>query len=118
VECSLVVGTTALGIRKQEQRWMLCLPACRNVSHLANDVLASALRVGEYWAFSNEAGPTANWLMTVPMPERGRIVNLAGGGAVCLYVDGAVKAALRWFWPALLPGPMARRPYSETDGTI
>ncbi|MGC2404459.1 MAG: TrmH family RNA methyltransferase [Acidobacteriaceae bacterium] len=105
--CGLVVGTTAVGERKQEHP----------VRSLANggELIASASMTGqvallfgsEKTGLSNEALSHCNWLMTIPMHAtpgmRHASMNLGQAVAVCLYElirDAKLERPLRGEAPA------------------
>jgi TrmH family RNA methyltransferase len=88
-DCSLVVGTTAVGERKQEHPLLtLAEGAPRLLSTLATS-RAALLFGSEKTGLSNEAMSHCHWLMTIPMHAtpglRHASMNLGQAAAVCLY---------------------------------
>ena len=87
--CNLVVGTTAVGERKQEHP----LYTLAEGGELLRSALAKArvalLFGSEKTGLSNEAMSHCNWLMTIPMHQspglRHASMNLGQAAAVCLY---------------------------------
>src|SRR5882724_1029216 len=82
-DCSLVVGTTALGERKLEHA-VDALPAAVERMHACDGGVA-VLFGSEKTGLSNEAISHCQRLMTVPMQETGVSMNLGQAVAVCLY---------------------------------
>jgi TrmH family RNA methyltransferase len=88
-DCSLVVGTTAVGERKREHP----LYTLAKGGSLVRSALASArvalLFGSEKTGLSNDALSHCHWLMTIPMHEtaglRHASMNLGQAAAVCLY---------------------------------
>lgn len=88
-DCNLVVGTTAVGERKQEHSlYTLAQAATRLRSASANGRVA-LLFGSEKTGLSNDAMSHCHWLMTIPMhPSPGlrhASMNLGQAAAVCLY---------------------------------
>src|ERR1700733_10701912 len=97
-DCSLVVGTTAVGERKQEHSlYTLAQGGTLLCSTVANARVA-LLFGSEKTGLSNDAMSHCHWLMTIPMhPSPGlrhASMNLGQAAAVCLYelvrVEGPV----------------------------
>src|SRR5271154_5251348 len=88
-DCSLVVGTTAVGERKRQHP----LYALAEGGNLMRSALASArvafLFGSEKTGLSNDALSHCHWLMTIPMHQspgiRHASMNLGQAGAGCLY---------------------------------
>jgi TrmH family RNA methyltransferase len=88
-DCTLVVGTTAVGERKREHP----LYALAEAGSLVHSALGSgrvALLFGsEKTGLSNDALSHCHWLMTIPMHQspglRHASMNLGQAAAVCLY---------------------------------
>ncbi len=88
-DCSLVVGTTAVGERKLEHP----LYSLAEGSGLVHSALASArvalLFGSEKTGLNNDALSHCHWLMTIPMHQspgiRHASMNLGQAAAVCLY---------------------------------
>ena len=88
-DCSLVVGTTAVGERKQEHP----LYTLAEGGSLVRSALVSArvalLFGSEKTGLSNDALSHCHWLMTIPMHQspgiRHASMNLGQAAAVCLY---------------------------------
>jgi tRNA/rRNA methyltransferase len=88
-DCSLVVGTTAVGERKQEHS---LYTLAQGAARLRSTVLTArvALLFGsEKTGLSNDAMSHCQWLMTIPMHPtpglRHASMNLGQAAAVCLY---------------------------------
>jgi TrmH family RNA methyltransferase len=88
-DCHLVVGTTAVGKRKQEHTlYTLAEGGAFVRSRLETDRVA-LLFGSEKTGLSNDAMSHCNWLMTIPMHPtpglRHASMNLGQAAAVCLY---------------------------------
>jgi TrmH family RNA methyltransferase len=90
-DCTLVVGTTAVGLRRQEHPLYSLGEASRL---LRAEMAAPEGRVGllfgsEKTGLSNEELSHCNWLLTIPMHQTARMrhasMNLGQAAAVCLY---------------------------------
>ncbi len=103
-ECTLVVGTTAVGERALEHPlWELPDAGLRMRAALADSEARVALLFGsEKTGLSNEELSHCNWLMTIPMHQaeglRHASMNLGQAAAVCLFElvrrqDGPAPAA-------------------------
>jgi tRNA/rRNA methyltransferase len=88
-DCSLVVGTTAVGERKQEHSLYTLAQAGTLLSSTAATARVALLFGSEKTGLSNDAMSHCNWLMTIPMhPSPGlrhASMNLGQAAAVCLY---------------------------------
>jgi len=90
-DCTLVVGTTAVGARALEHP-LHSLPEASEAirAHLASGDARVALLFGsEKTGLSNEELSHCNWLLTIPMQQHGDLrhpsMNLGQAAAVCLY---------------------------------
>ena len=88
-DCGLVVGTTAVGKRKQEHP-IYALPDGAGLLCAASTTQPVALLFGsEKTGLSNQALSHCHWLMTIPMHRtpglRHASMNLGQAAAVCLY---------------------------------
>ena len=91
-DCSLVVGTTAVGNRELRQPlWSLpeAGPAIRERLKTSNVAL---LFGSEKWGLSNESLSYCHWLLRIPTREEHRSMNLGQAVAVCLYELGGELA--------------------------
>jgi len=92
-DCSLVVGTTAVGNREVRQPlWSLpeAGPAIRKRLETSNVAL---LFGSEKWGLSNESLSYCHWLLRIPTVEQHRSMNLGQAVAVCLYELGRGEKA-------------------------
>jgi TrmH family RNA methyltransferase len=103
-DCSLVVGTTAVGERKQEHP---LYTLAEGVSLLRSAARVALLFGSEKTGLSNDALSHCHWLMTIPMHPtpglRHASMNLGQAAAVCLYE--LVRQAESQ--PLTIPQPMA-----------
>jgi TrmH family RNA methyltransferase len=88
-DCSLVVGTTAVGERKREHPFYT-LAEAGALLHSATETARAALLFGsEKTGLSNDALSHCHWLLTIPMHpspgQRHASMNLGQAAAVCLY---------------------------------
>ena len=82
-DCSLVVGTTAVGERRLEHEVVPLDAAAERVAAAGGGV---ALLFGsEKTGLTNETMALCNWLVTVPMQAAGTSMNLGQAVAVCLW---------------------------------
>ncbi len=88
-DCNLVVGTTAVGERKQEHSLYTLAQAGPLVRSMAATARVALLFGSEKTGLSNDAMSHCHWLMTIPMhPSPGlrhASMNLGQAAAVCLY---------------------------------
>jgi TrmH family RNA methyltransferase len=88
-DCSLVVGTTAVGERKQEHPLYTLAQAGLLLGSAAATARVALLFGSEKTGLSNDAMSHCHWLMTIPMhPSPGlrhASMNLGQAAAVCLY---------------------------------
>jgi TrmH family RNA methyltransferase len=84
-DCSLVVGTTAVGNREVRQP-LWSLPEAGPVIRERLEKSKVALLFGsEKWGLSNESLSYCHWLLRIPTREEHRSMNLGQAVAVCLY---------------------------------
>jgi TrmH family RNA methyltransferase len=88
-DCGLVVGTTAVGERKQEHSLYTLAQAGTLLRSTAANARVALLFGSEKTGLSNDAMSHCHWLMTIPMhPSPGlrhASMNLGQAAAVCLY---------------------------------
>jgi tRNA/rRNA methyltransferase len=88
-DCSLVVGTTAVGERKQEHSLHTLAQAGTLIRSTATNARVALLFGSEKTGLSNDAMSHCHWLMTIPMHStpglRHASMNLGQAAAVCLY---------------------------------
>ena len=88
-DCSLVVGTTAVGERKQEHSLYTLAQAGTLLRSTAATARVALLFGSEKTGLSNDAMSHCHWLMTIPMHPtpglRHASMNLGQAAAVCLY---------------------------------
>jgi TrmH family RNA methyltransferase len=88
-DCSLVVGTTAVGERKQEHPLRTLAEAAPFLKSAVATSRIALLFGSEKTGLSNEALSHCHWLMTIPMHDtpglRHASMNLGQAAAVCLY---------------------------------
>ena len=116
-DCTLVVGTTAVGERVL-QHPLRALPeaGAEVLAHLADANARVAVLFGsEKTGLSNEELSHCEWLLTIPMEEHEGVrhpsMNLGQAVAVCLYelVRGEAKVAVRVGVPAAATGAEVER---------
>jgi TrmH family RNA methyltransferase len=87
-DCTLVVGTTAVGNREIRQP-LRGLEDARPVLRKTMEKSRVALLFGsEKWGLSNESLSHCHWLLRIPTREEHRSMNLGQAVAVCLYELG------------------------------
>ena len=88
-DCRLVVGTTAVGKRKQEHTIYTLAGGAPLIRNAAASGPAALLFGSEKTGLSNQALSHCQWLMTIPMHQtpgvRHASMNLGQAAAVCLY---------------------------------
>jgi TrmH family RNA methyltransferase len=88
-DCSLVVGTTAVGERRQEHSLFTLAQAGNLLRSTATTARVALLFGSEKTGLSNDAMSHCHWLMTIPMHPtpglRHASMNLGQAAAVCLY---------------------------------
>jgi tRNA/rRNA methyltransferase len=95
-DCTLVVGTTAVGNREIRQP-LRNLEAARPVLRKGMEKGRVALLFGsEKWGLSNESLSHCHWLLRIPTREEHRSMNLGQAVAVCLYELGRGRGASAW----------------------
>ncbi|HXO33085.1 MAG TPA: RNA methyltransferase [Candidatus Acidoferrales bacterium] len=84
-DCSLVVGTTAIGHRDLQHSLVLLEKGARDIrTHLATGPCA-LLFGSEKFGLSNEDMSHCHWLMHIPTRDEHASMNLGQAVAVCLY---------------------------------
>lgn len=92
-DCSLVVGTTAVGNRELRQP-LWSLPEAGPVIRERLEKSKAALLFGsEKWGLSNKSLSYCHWLLRIPTREQHRSMNLGQAVAVCLYELGKRELA-------------------------
>ena len=87
-DCTLVVGTTAVGYRELQQP-LRSLQAAGPVIRKRLATSKVALLFGsEKWGLSNESLSHCHWLLRIPTRAEHRSMNLGQAVAVCLYEMG------------------------------
>jgi TrmH family RNA methyltransferase len=88
-DCSLVVGTTAVGERKQEHSLRTLAEGAPYLRSTLTTSRVALLFGSEKTGLSNDAMSHCHWLMTIPMHPapglRHASMNLGQAAAVCLY---------------------------------
>ena len=88
-DCNLIVGTTAVGERKQDHPLYTLAQAGGLICSTLETARVAVLFGSEKTGLSNDALSHCNWLMTIPMhPSPGlrhASMNLGQAAAVCLY---------------------------------
>jgi TrmH family RNA methyltransferase len=88
-DCSLVVGTTAVGERKQEHSIHTLAEAGPLINASLKKTRVAVLFGSEKTGLSNDALSHCHWLLTIPMHQtdglRHASMNLGQAAAVCLY---------------------------------
>jgi TrmH family RNA methyltransferase len=103
-DCNLVVGTTAVGERKQDHPLYTLAQAGGLIRSALGTARVALLFGSEKTGLSNDALSYCNWLLTIPMhPSPGlrhASMNLGQAAAVCLYeliraADNSAKSEMR-----------------------
>jgi TrmH family RNA methyltransferase len=85
-DCSLVVGTTAVGLRQVEHPVHRTEAGCQLIrEHVASGARAALLFGSEKRGLSNDDLSYCHWLMRIPTREEHISMNLGQAVAVCLY---------------------------------
>jgi TrmH family RNA methyltransferase len=88
-DCTLVVGTTAVGERRQEHPLRTLAEAAPYLKSAVATSRVALLFGSEKTGLSNDAMSHCHWLMTIPMHDtpglRHASMNLGQAAAVCLY---------------------------------
>jgi len=95
-DCSLVVGTTAVGNREILQPLRSLQEAGPLLRKRLGKEKVALLFGSEKWGLSNESLSYCHWLLRIPTREEHRSMNLGQAAAVCLYELGrAAKPAFK-----------------------
>jgi len=84
-DCSLVVGTTAVGRRTLQHPLHRLAPGARLIRKRLGSAKVALLFGSEKFGLSNEAFSHCQWLMHIPTSEVNISMNLGQAVAVCLY---------------------------------
>jgi TrmH family RNA methyltransferase len=84
-DCTLVVGTTAVGNREIRQRLVSLVEAGPELRQKLSATRVALLFGSEKWGLSNENLSHCHWLVRIPTREEHRSMNLGQAVAVCLY---------------------------------
>jgi tRNA/rRNA methyltransferase len=88
-DCSLVVGTTAVGERKREHPLLTLADGSPKMQSVLTSSRVALLFGSEKTGLSNDAMSHCHWLTTIPMHsspgQRHASMNLGQAAAVCLY---------------------------------
>jgi TrmH family RNA methyltransferase len=84
-DCTLVVGTTAVGNREVQQPLMGLQEAARMIRERLETSRVALLFGSEKRGLSNEQLSYCQWLLRIPTREEHRSMNLGQAAAVCLY---------------------------------
>jgi TrmH family RNA methyltransferase len=90
-DCTLVVGTTAVGNREIRQRLVSLVEAGPELREKVSATRVALLFGSEKWGLSNESLSHCHWLVRIPTREEHRSMNLGQAVAVCLYELGRQK---------------------------
>jgi TrmH family RNA methyltransferase len=90
-DCTLVVGTTAVGNREIRQRLVSLVDAGPELREKVSATRVALLFGSEKWGLSNESLSHCHWLVRIPTREEHRSMNLGQAVAVCLYELGRGK---------------------------
>lgn len=108
-DCNLVVGTTAVGERKQDHPLYSLAQAGGSIRSTLETARVALLFGSEKTGLSNDALSHCNWLMTIPMhPSPGlrhASMNLGQAAAVCLYE--LIRQADNWAQSEMQPAAQA-----------
>jgi len=84
-DCSLVVGTTAIGNRELRHPLYLLDQAARKIRNRLSKERVAILFGSEKWGLSNESLSHCHWLLHIPVRKEHQSMNLGQAVAVCLY---------------------------------
>jgi TrmH family RNA methyltransferase len=84
-DCTLVVGTTAVGNRDLKQPLRSVAEAGPLIRARLRRSRVALLFGSEKWGLSNESLSQCHWLLRIPTREEHRSMNLGQSAAVCLY---------------------------------
>jgi TrmH family RNA methyltransferase len=90
-DCTLVVGTTAVGNRDVQQPLMGLQEAARLIRRRLEKSRVALLFGSEKRGLSNEHISYCQWLLRIPTREEHRSMNLGQAAAVCLYEISRVE---------------------------
>jgi TrmH family RNA methyltransferase len=114
-DCTVVVGTTAVGERALQHPLLVLPEAAERIgSELAGEGRVALLFGSEKTGLSNEELSHCHWLLTIPMQEHAEVrhpsMNLGQAVAVCLYelVRGRGMAAVSGVGAAASAGEVER----------
>ena len=85
VDCSLVVGTTAVGNREMKHPLRGLEEGARLIGRRLETGRVAVLFGSEKWGLSNEDLSYCHWLMRIPTRVEHRSMNLGQAGAVVMY---------------------------------
>ena len=84
-DCTLVIGTTAIGNRQPQHPVRTLVPAARLIRRRMQSSPVALLFGSEKWGLSNESLSHCHWLLHIPTRKDHRSMNLGHAVAVCLY---------------------------------
>ncbi len=84
-DCSLVVGTTAVGNREVQHPLRSLEEAGEKIREGMEKGKVALLFGSEKWGLSNESLSYCHWLVRIPTREEHRSMNLGQAAAICLY---------------------------------
>jgi len=84
-DCTLVVGTTAIGNRSPRQPVHLLPAAAGRIRRRLRSSPVALLFGSEKWGLSNEELSHCQWLLHIPARKEHRSMNVGQAVAVCLY---------------------------------
>jgi TrmH family RNA methyltransferase len=84
-DCSLVVGTAALGHRRIHQPFYSLQQGAVRIRKKLRSECVALLFGSEKWGLSNESLSHCHWLLNIPTRREHESMNLAQAVAVCLY---------------------------------
>lgn len=84
-DCSLVVGTTAIGNRQPQHPVRTLGPAAAIIRRRLASAPVALLFGSEKWGLSNDSLSHCHWLLHIPARPQHRSMNLGQAVAVCLY---------------------------------
>jgi tRNA/rRNA methyltransferase len=84
-DCSVAVGTTAIGHRQLQQPVKLLPKAALSIRGKLRHSRVALLFGSEKWGLSNKALSHCHWVLHIPTREEHQSMNLGQAVAVCLY---------------------------------
>jgi TrmH family RNA methyltransferase len=84
-DCTLVVGTTAIGNRSPQQPVCTLFAAAKRIRRRLHSGPVALLFGSEKWGLSNESLSHCHWLLHVPTHKNQLSMNVGQAVAVCLY---------------------------------